>query len=69
MADEAIQKGYTKRYLPEKAWAKLTPKQRRETDQKKQEGSRSGEQFIANTEAAKKAGKAVRAASKYRRGQ
>ena len=26
MADKAIQKGYTKRYLPESAWAKLSKK-------------------------------------------
>lgn len=63
--DKAIQKGYTKRYLPAKAWARLTPEQRRQTDQKKRAGSRQGKQFIPNTTAAAKAGKAVRAASRY----
>ena len=66
MADKAIQKGYTKRYLPEKAWAALSPEERQETDQKKREGSKKGEQFIPNTEAAAKAGKAARAAKKYK---
>jgi len=34
--DKAIQKGYTKRYLPEKAWASLSPEEREDTDQKKE---------------------------------
>lgn len=66
MADKAIQKGYTKRYLPEKAWASLSKEERQETDQKKREGSRKGKQFIPNTERAKKAGKAARAAKRYK---
>ena len=36
MSDKAIQKGYTKRYLPEKAWASLSPEEREDTDQKKE---------------------------------
>ena len=40
MADKAIQKGYTKRYLPESAWASLSKEEREETDQKKRSGSR-----------------------------
>jgi|TARA_A100001391_G_C5010852_1_gene263184 hypothetical protein len=61
MADKAIQKdGTTKRYLPKKAWAKLSKKEREDTDRKKREGSRKGKQFVANTEKAKKAGKAAR---------
>lgn len=66
MADKAIQKGYTKRYLPEKAWASLSKEERQETDQKKREGSRRGKQFIPNTESAKKAGKAARSAKLYK---
>lgn len=65
-ADKAIQKGYTKRYLPESAWASLSPEERQETDQKKREGSKQGKQFIPNTETAKKAGKAARAAKTYK---
>jgi hypothetical protein len=55
MADKAIQKEYTKRYLPEKAWASLSKEERAETDQKKREGSRQGKQFVPNTEKAKSA--------------
>jgi hypothetical protein len=60
MADKAIQKGYTKRYLPESAWASLSKEERAETDQKKRTGSRQGKQFIPNTDKAKKAGRAAR---------
>ena len=60
MTDKAIQKGYTKRYLPEKAWASLSKEEREETDQKKRAGSKEGKQFISNTEKAKKAGRAAR---------
>jgi len=61
MTDKAIQSdGTTKRYLPKKAWAKLSKKEREDTDRKKREGSRKGKQFVANTEKAKKAGKAAR---------
>jgi hypothetical protein len=66
MADKAIQKGYTKRYLPESAWASLSKKERQETDQKKRAASKEGKQFVANTDAAKKAGKAARAAKRYK---
>jgi len=58
--DKAIQKGYTKRYLPESAWASLSKKEREETDQKKRAGSKQGKQFVPNTERAKKAGRAAR---------
>ena len=37
MADKAIQKGYTKRYLPQSAWAKLSKEEREETDRKRNE--------------------------------
>jgi hypothetical protein len=66
MTDKAIQKGYTKRYLPEKAWASLSKEERAETDQKKRAGSREGKQFVANTATAKKAGRAARAAKRYK---
>jgi len=52
--------GGMRRYLPAKAWAKLTPAQRRATNRKKILGSRKGEQFVANTEKAKEAGKKAR---------
>lgn len=66
MADKAIQKGYTKRYLPESAWASLSKEERQETDQKKRSGSREGKQFVPNTKAAEKAGRAARAAKRYK---
>jgi hypothetical protein len=65
-SDKAIQKGYTKRYLPESAWASLSKEERQETDQKKRAGSRKGKQFVPNTETAKKAGRAARVAKRYR---
>lgn len=65
-ADKAIEAGQksTERYLPESAWAKLSPKERRQTDEKKKRASRKGEQFVANTERAKKARRAVELASR-----
>lgn len=45
----AIREGGTTRYLPDKAWAKLTPAERAATNRKKREGSRKGKQFVANT--------------------
>ncbi|NBQ92776.1 MAG: hypothetical protein EBU06_02280 [Micrococcales bacterium] len=64
--DKAIEIGQksTERYLPEKAWAKLSPEERRSTDDKKKRGSREGKQFVPNTERAKKARRAVELASK-----
>ena len=46
-ADKAIQSGYTKRYLPESAWASMSKEEREETDRKKRAGSREGKQFIS----------------------
>lgn len=60
----AIRKGGTTRYLPKKAWAKLTPAQRQATNRKKREGSRQGRQFIANTERAMSAGRSIRNSQK-----
>jgi hypothetical protein len=56
----AERKGGTTRYLPKKAWDKLSPAEKAATNKKKQEGSRKGKQFVANTPAAKKAGKEAR---------
>lgn len=65
-ADKAIEPGQksTERYLPESAWAKLSPEERRRTDEKKQRESREGKQFVSNTERAKKARRAVELASR-----
>ena len=48
---------YTRRYLPAAAWGKLTPAQRAATNRKKIQGSRQGEQFVDNTNAARAARK------------
>lgn len=52
--------GTTKRYLPKKAWASLSKEERDKTDAKKRAASKKGKQFVANTDKAKKAGKAAR---------
>jgi hypothetical protein len=65
-SDKAIQPGYTKRYLPKSAWASLSKEEREQTDQKKRVGSKEGKQFVSNTDAAKKAGRAARAAKRYK---
>lgn len=67
-SDKAIEPGKksTERYLPEAAWAKLSPKEREETDEKKKRESREGKQFVANTDRARKARRAVELASKRR---
>ena len=59
MADKAIEAGKksTERYLPKKAWAALSKEDRKKTDDKKKRGSLRGEQFVKNTETAKKLGK------------
>ena len=57
---KAQRKGGTTRYLPDAAWKKLTPAQRAATNRKKKAGSKAGKQFVANTPAAKKAGKQAR---------
>lgn len=52
------------RYLPEKAWDKLSPAEKQQTDRKKVAASKKGKQFAANTEKAKKARKSVTGAKK-----
>lgn len=49
----AIQDGYTTRYLPDKAWEKLTEGQAIATNRKKIAGSREGKQFVPNTKRAR----------------
>ena len=56
----AFRKGGTTRYLPKKAWSKLTPAEKAATNRKKREGSRKGRQFVSNTEAAEQAGRSAR---------
>ncbi|HYO66613.1 MAG TPA: hypothetical protein VEU33_11060 [Archangium sp.] len=47
----------TARYLPKKAWARMSESEKRATDTKKRTASRRGKQFVANTPAAKVARK------------
>jgi len=47
----------TKRYLPKKAWEKMSPEERAETERIKREAAREGEQYAPNTDAAKVARK------------
>jgi hypothetical protein len=56
----AARRGGTTRYLPDKAWDKLTPAQKAATNRKKIAGSKQGKQFVSNTTAAKKAGRQAR---------
>lgn len=65
-ADKAIEPGKksTERYLPKEAWSRLSPEERKKTDDKKKRESRSGKQFVANTETALKARRAVELASR-----
>lgn len=56
----AIRKGGTRRYLPAKAWSRLTPAQRAATNRKKIAGSKAGRQFVANTERAESASRSAR---------
>ena len=52
--------GSTKRYLPKKAWSKLSTKEKNATDRKKRAASKRGQGVTPNTRAAKAAGKAAR---------
>ncbi len=54
---QARRSGGTARYLPEKAWEKLSASEKKATNKKKQEGSKQGKQFVSNTPAAAKARK------------
>jgi hypothetical protein len=54
---DARQDGETKRYLPEKAWENMSEEEKEETEQKKREGSKQGQQYVSNTDEAKQARK------------
>lgn len=54
---DARQDGETKRYLPKKAWENMSEEEKEETERKKREGSRKGQQYVANTDEAKQARK------------
>ena len=54
---KAREDGETKRYPPKEAWKKLSPTEREATERAKREGSKRGEQYVDNTEAAREARK------------
>ncbi len=49
--------GETKRYLPKKAWENMSDEEKEQTEQKKREGSKQGQQYVSNTDEAKQARK------------
>ena len=54
---DARQDGETKRYLPKKAWENMSEAEKEETERKKREGSKQGQQYVSNTDEAKQARK------------
>lgn len=60
--DRARDGDETSRYLPKEAWDALSADEKKATDRAKREGSRRGEQFVPNTPAAERAGRAARTA-------
>lgn len=51
--------GTQKRYLPKKTWENMTEEEKKSTDNKKQEGSKEGKQYVGNVDAAKEKRKEV----------
>lgn len=56
-ADARGEDGETARYLPKKAWENMSEGEKEETEKRKREGSRRGEQHVPNTAGAQKARK------------
>jgi hypothetical protein len=44
----------TARYLSKEAWEKMSDEEKRETERRKREGSKRGEQYVANTKEARR---------------
>lgn len=53
-----------KRYLPDKAWDKLTPGEKAATNRAKAEGDRAGKQFVKQPESVARKAAAVRRSSR-----
>src|SRR4028119_1199365 len=53
----AREDGETKRYLPKKAWEKMSEEEKEETEENKREGSKNGQQHVSNTDEARQARK------------
>jgi len=47
-ADARQDDGETKRYLPKKVWENMSEEEKEETEQKKREGSKKGQQYVSN---------------------
>jgi hypothetical protein len=60
-ADARKGDGETKRYLPKKAWENMSEEEKEETERKKREGSKKGQQHVSNTDEAKQARKGSQA--------
>jgi len=56
----AKRKGGTTRYLADAAWSRLSASEKAATNRAKMQGSKAGKQFVANTRAAKLAGRMAR---------
>ena len=54
---DAREDGETKRYLPRKAWKRMSEGEKEDTEKRKREGSRKGRQYVSNTGEAKQARK------------
>jgi hypothetical protein len=54
---DARQDGETRRYLPKEAWENMSEEEKDETERKKREGSKQGQQYVANTGEARQARK------------
>ena len=52
---QAREENETARYLPKKAWENMDEEEKRDTEQRKREGSRQGQQYVDNTEEAQQA--------------
>lgn len=52
-AREKGETGETARYLPKEAWEKMSDEEAEETDRKKREASKEGQQYVGNTSEAK----------------
>lgn len=65
MTDLAREKGRTERYLPRRAWAELSPSERRETDERKKEATRGDKPVNTRVPNTDKARRARQKASEY----
>ena len=54
-ADARRDDGETRRYLPKKAWENMSEEEKEDTDRKKRERSKDGQQYVFNTDEARQA--------------